>query len=146
MGAYVNVQHMHIQVVPMTLAPLLAAPLPVQVHAVAALGALLVGLAQLAGRKGRMAHRVLGWAWVALMATVALTALGITGASGRYAWIHLMVPLVLTLLPLAVLRARRHQVPHHRNLMLGLFLGALVITGAFTLLPGRIMGAVAFGW
>jgi uncharacterized membrane protein len=29
--------------------------------------------------------------------------------------------------------------------MLGLFLGALVVTGAFTLLPGRLMGQVVFG-
>lgn len=141
---YVNEKHIHIWH-PMTLAPLLAAPFLVQAHALAALGALLVGLAQFIGRKGRTAHRVLGWAWVALMATVALTALGITGRDGRYSWIHLLVPLVLTLLPLAVLMARRHQALRHRNLMLGLYLGALVLTGAFTLLPGRIMGAVVFG-
>jgi hypothetical protein len=29
--------------------------------------------------------------------------------------------------------------------MLGLFFGALLIAGAFTLLPGRIMGRVLFG-
>jgi len=29
--------------------------------------------------------------------------------------------------------------------MLGLFLGALVIAGLFTLLPGRLMHAVVFG-
>jgi uncharacterized membrane protein len=29
--------------------------------------------------------------------------------------------------------------------MVGLFVGALLIAGAFTLLPGRIMHAVAFG-
>jgi uncharacterized membrane protein len=29
--------------------------------------------------------------------------------------------------------------------MLGLFLGALVIAGIFTFLPGRIMHAVVFG-
>jgi len=33
----------------------------------------------------------------------------------------------------------------HRNSMVGLFVGALVIAGAFTFLPGRIMHAVVFG-
>jgi uncharacterized membrane protein len=33
----------------------------------------------------------------------------------------------------------------HRSAMLGLFLGALVIAGLFTLVPGRIMHAVVFG-
>ncbi len=129
----------------MTLAPFFAAPLLVQAHAVAALGALAVGVAQFAGPKGRTAHRLLGWLWVGLMTLVAVSALGITGADGRYSWIHLMVPLVATLLPIAVLAARRHRVAKHRNAMLGLFLGALVVTGLFTLLPGRLMGQIVFG-
>jgi uncharacterized membrane protein len=41
--------------------------------------------------------------------------------------------------------ARRHMVANHRRHMLGLFLGALVIAGAFTFWPGRIMHAVVFG-
>lgn len=49
------------------------------------------------------------------------------------------------MLPIAVLHARRHNVSQHRWAMLGLFIGALVIAGVFTLLPGRIMHAVAFG-
>jgi len=51
----------------------------------------------------------------------------------------------LATLPLAVLRARRHEVARHRSAMIALFTGALVIAGAFTLLPGRIMHAVLFG-
>jgi uncharacterized membrane protein len=33
----------------------------------------------------------------------------------------------------------------HRKTMLGLFFGALVVAGAFTLLPGRILGRAVFG-
>jgi len=33
----------------------------------------------------------------------------------------------------------------HRRVMIGIFSGALVIAGLFTLLPGRIMHAVVFG-
>ena len=46
---------------------------------------------------------------------------------------------------MAVLAARRHNVLRHRRAMLGIFLGALVVAGLFTLLPGRIMHAVVFG-
>jgi uncharacterized membrane protein len=49
------------------------------------------------------------------------------------------------MLPLGVMRARRHQVEKHRWAMIGLFTGALVIAGVFTLLPGRIMHEVVFG-
>jgi uncharacterized membrane protein len=36
-------------------------------------------------------------------------------------------------------------VAEHRRAMISLFLGALVIAGAFTLVPGRIMHQVVFG-
>jgi uncharacterized membrane protein len=48
-------------------------------------------------------------------------------------------------LPVAVWRAHRHEVAQHRRAMLGLFLGALIIAGLFTFLPGRIMHAVLVG-
>jgi len=49
------------------------------------------------------------------------------------------------MLPLAVLHARGHRVAKHRNAMIAIFTGALVLAGIFTFLPGRIMHAVAFG-
>ena len=49
------------------------------------------------------------------------------------------------MLPLAVWRAHTHRVAAHRRIMIILFTGALVITGLFTLLPGRIMHRVVFG-
>ncbi len=37
------------------------------------------------------------------------------------------------------------RVPKHRQMMIHLFIGALVIAGLFTLWPGRIMHLVVFG-
>jgi uncharacterized membrane protein len=51
----------------------------------------------------------------------------------------------LIMLPVAVLAAHRHEVAWHRRAMIGLFVGALLIAGLFTLVPGRIMHAVVFG-
>ncbi|MDO9710716.1 DUF2306 domain-containing protein [Paracraurococcus lichenis] len=48
------------------------------------------------------------------------------------------------MLPVAVLHARQGRVAAHRWAMPGLFLGALVITGAFTLLPQRLMGRIVW--
>jgi uncharacterized membrane protein len=129
----------------MHLAPLLAAPLLVQLHAFAALGAMLLGLVQFAAPKGTLPHRRLGWVWVALMAAIALSSFGIM-SRGHWSWIHLISLATLAMLVQAVRLARRGRIGGHRNVMLGLFLGALLVTGAFTLLPGRIMGAVVFGW
>ena len=107
----------------------------VQVYAVAAL--VLGPPHQLALPKGAGFHRILGYAGVALMAPVATSAFGVAG-EGRYSYIHLIAAATLACLPLAVWRARRHRT-------LGARMVVLVITGAFTLLPGRLMHAVVFG-
>lgn len=132
----------------MTLAPLLAAPAMVQVHAAAALTALVLGAVQFMAPKGTLPHRKIGWVWVALMALVAVSSFGITSASHghRYSWIHGLSAYVLVMLPLAVLAVRGRNLRRHQAGMAALFLGGLVIAGAFTLMPGRIMGAVVFGW
>jgi uncharacterized membrane protein len=137
---------MHIGIA-MSLTPLLAAPAVIQLHAFAALAALGLGVAQIAAPKGTLPHRALGWAWVGLMGTVALSSFWITGLAGqgRWSWIHLISAFTLLALVSAVRHARRGNIRAHRIAMLALFAGALVVTGGFTLLPGRIMGTVVFG-
>jgi uncharacterized membrane protein len=131
----------------MTLAPLFAAPAVIQVHAFAALGAFALGVVQLSAPKGTIPHRLLGWIWATLMLGVVVSSFFIHTIRlwGPWSPIHLLSLFTLIMLPLAVLRARRHQVDRHRRAMTSLFVGALVVAGVFTLLPGRIMHAVVFG-
>jgi uncharacterized membrane protein len=131
----------------MSLAPLLDAAPAIPVHALAAMAALVLGIVQLAGPKGTLPHRTLGWIWVGLMATVAASSFWIHQIQllGPWSPIHLLSIMVLILLPIAVIAARRHHVRRHRRTMIGIFAGGLVIAGLFTLLPGRIMHAVIFG-
>jgi uncharacterized membrane protein len=131
----------------MSLAPLLAAPAVVQVHAFAAMAAFLLGIVQLAAPKGTLPHRALGYTWVGLMLVIALTSFAIHGIDQwrGFSLIHLLSISVLVLAPMAVLAARRHRVGTHSKAMISVFAGALVIAGAFTLLPGRIMHRVVFG-
>lgn len=49
------------------------------------------------------------------------------------------------MLPLAVWYARQRNMRRHRIVVLSLFWLGLVIPGALTLVPGRIMHAVVFG-
>jgi uncharacterized membrane protein len=51
----------------------------------------------------------------------------------------------LGVVPLAVFRARQHNVRAHRSAMIWIFTLALVVTGLFPLAPGRIMNKVVFG-
>ncbi|KMO38532.1 hypothetical protein VQ03_17165 [Methylobacterium tarhaniae] len=116
-------------------------------QAAAALAALGLGALQFGLRRGGVRHRLMGRLWVGPMAAVALSSFGISGLRqvGPFSWIHLLSVITLVLLVRAVLYARRGHVAAHRWTMIGLYLGALVITGLFTLLPGRIMGHVVFG-
>ena len=131
----------------MTLAPLLDASPVIQVHALAAMSALGLGIVQLAAPKGMLPHRTIGWTWVALMALLAVSSFWIHTIRlfGPFSPIHLLSIFTLVMLPIAVLRAHRHQVPQHRKAMIGLFVGALLVAGLFTFVPGRIMYKVAFG-
>jgi uncharacterized membrane protein len=131
----------------MTLQPLLKADLAVQIHAFTALAAFALGLVQFAAPKGTLPHRTIGWLWVILMLIVSISAFFIHELRvwGRWSPIHLLAIFTLIMLPLAVLRAKRHQVVQHKRAMVSLFAGALLIAGLFTLLPGRVMHAVVFG-
>ena len=131
----------------MSFDPLFAAPIVVQVHAFAAMAAFVLGVVQFSAPKGTLPHRTLGYLWVGLMLMVAASSFWIQGMRQWHGFsaIHLLSIWVLVLLPLAVLAARQHRVSAHSKTMIGLFAGALIIAGGFTLLPGRIMHSVVFG-
>ena len=131
----------------MSLAPLLDAAPAIQLHAFAAMTAFALGVVQLSAPKGTLPHRTIGWIWVTLMAVVGVSSFWIHQLRlwGPWSPIHLVSIFTLALLPLAVWAAHRHAVDRHRRAMTGLFFGALVIAGLFTLMPGRIMHKVVFG-
>ncbi|HTZ01844.1 MAG TPA: DUF2306 domain-containing protein [Xanthobacteraceae bacterium] len=131
----------------MTLAPLLQADAAIRLHAFAAMAAFALGAVQLAAPKGTLPHRAMGWLWVTLMLVVSVTAFFIHTIRlwGPWSPIHLLAIFTLVMLPIGVWAAHRHAVQRHRYAMIGLFTGALVIAGLFTLVPGRIMHAVVFG-
>ena len=131
----------------MSLAPLLDASPVIQVHAFSAMAAFALGIVQLSAPKGTLPHRTIGWIWVVLLTVIAVSSFWIHELKifGPFSPIHLLSIFTLVTLPLAVMHARRHRVQKHRNAMIAIFTGALVIAGLFTFVPGRIMYAVAFG-
>ena len=127
----------------MNLEPVFAAPWHVQLHAVSAILALGLGLVQFTAPKGTIPHRSVGYVWVALMVTVAVTAIFIRSApDGSFSWIHIFVPITLFGVVELSIRARRGLTAKHRGSALGMFFGALLIPGLFDFLPGRLMFAL----
>ena len=92
-------------------------------------------------------HRRLGYLWAALMTGVAISGLFIHELRmvGPFSPIHLLSLITLASLWVAISRARRRDIAGHRRVMLLLFWLALVLTGAFTFWPGRVMHQVLFG-
>lgn len=131
----------------MTFEPMLQAGLAIQIHTAAAISAFALGAFQLWKPKGGPSHRALGWSWVVLMAIVAASGFFIHQIDAWNGWspIHLLSILVLIQLPLAILMIRRGNVSAHKRIMTGMFAGALVLAGFFTLMPSRVIGRMIFG-
>ncbi len=131
----------------MSLTPLLDAPLQVQVHAVSAMLAMLVGAFVLFRRKGTPAHKLLGRVFVILMLIVATSSIFINEIRliGPFSPIHIFTVITYAAVAQGVYQIRRGNVAAHRATMQSLYFLALMITGAFTLLPGRRMHDVLFG-
>jgi uncharacterized membrane protein len=81
------------------------------------------------------------------MVSVAVSSFWIHGfrSFGPFSLIHVLSLLTLVALAFGVRAARVGNMASHRWSMRSLFFGALVIAGAFTLLPGRVMHAVVMG-
>lgn len=118
-------------------------------HLVTALAALVLGVFLLARRKGTRSHRQLGWIWTALMASTALATLFIRDYKLPnvlgYTPIHLFTLTVALMLPLGIWYVKHGRIDGHRKTMRGLYVGACVVAGLFTLLPGRFLGNLLWG-
>ena len=125
---------------------LAAAPIQIKIHVAAVSVALAIGVVLMLGLKGNTVHRTLGWIWVTAMATAAISSLFIHRANaGGFSFLHLFAGWTLIALPMGVFAARKHNVRLHSRTMTGLFVGGLLIAGAFAFLPGRLMWQVVFG-
>lgn len=81
------------------------------------------------------------------MAVVAISSFWINELRlvGPFSPIHLLAVLTLWTLMRGVLAARNHHVKNHKRAMKTLVIGALLVAGAFTFMPGRIMSQVVSG-
>lgn len=121
-------------------------PVAIKIHILAAVGAVGLGAALMAIRKGKLFHRTAGWLWVGLVSLVAGSSLFITGLNhGQFSLLHLFTGWTLIGLPVAVVAAKRHSLVRHRRAMMGLFYGGFLINGFIAFIPGRTMWNLFFG-
>lgn len=118
-------------------------------HLVTVLFAFLLGTYLLFNHKGTPRHKMLGKLYMLLMMTTAIFALfmpATVGPSfwGHFGYIHLLCLLVLYTVPSAYLAARNGNVKKHRMAMINLYVGAILVAGGFTLMPGRLLHSWLF--
>ena len=125
----------------MNITPVLNAPFVIQLHLLAALLALGLGAVQLAAAKGTPDHRRLGYVWTGMMAVVALSSFFIFELRvwGPFSPIHMLSLFTLVTLYLAVQAARHNNINRHQLMMRAMYIFALLLTGAFTFFPGRLL-------
>lgn len=128
----------------MDIEPFLREPPLIQIHAAAALAAMVIGPVALWRRSRDFWHKLAGYAWVLAMTVTALTSFWIFGFRliGPFSPIHLLSLFVLWSLAEALWAIRHGNIARHQFVMRSLYFWALMITGLATLLPGRIMHLV----
>ena len=130
-----------------SLSPLLMAPMPIAPHTFVAFAAVAVGAVQMFARKGTRRHRWLGYVWCGMLFFVAVSGFFIHAIKlwGLFSPIHFLSALTIVALARAIWCARTGRIRQHQRIMASLFWLALVVTGLFTFLPGRIIFAVVSG-
>ena len=121
-------------------------PFDIGLHIATATLAVVVGCVILLMPKGTLRHKMTGRIWVALMAIVAIGSFRLFGISqnGWFSPIHVLSIFTLCSLAYGIFMIRRGNKIAHIGAMIGCFSG-LVIAGAFTLSPGRLLGVFFFG-
>lgn len=120
----------------------------IAIHMSAALAATATGAIALWARRQRAPrprlHRAAGHAFVTLILSTALSACFIRSHTGPnwngYTLIHLLIPVALLSVARSFWSLYRGNIAGHRKTMIGLYIGACVVAGLFTLRPDRYLG------
>ena len=119
-------------------------------HLATVVPAFFIGTFLLLNRKGDRRHKSLGKAYMILMlitagATMVMPAKVGPALFNHFGFIHLFSFLILYSVPVALVSIRKGNVRRHRANMIGLYVGGILIAGAFALSPGRLLYDWLFG-
>ncbi len=117
-------------------------------HIAVALVALALGSLQLGLGKGDRRHRLMGYAWCALMGFIGVSGLLIQLEPGHVTIVHRISSLFaaadLIFLPMVIYAARTGRRRLHRFAALAMF-GCMLNAGALAFIPQRAVGSLVFG-
>ena len=109
----------------------------------------LMGAWLLLRPKGTPTHKRLGKLYVVLIlfssVVAALPAIVGPRLLDHFGVIHLFCAVVFFSIPMAICSIRRGRVSSHAGYMRGVYLGGILVAGAFAFAPGRILSGWLYG-
>ena len=120
---------------------------PIPIHAIMAIIATILGGIQLSMKKGGAIHKFLGRIWVGIMMFVSISSFFIHEIKlwGAYSPIHLLSLWTIFILGVGIYYVRVGNIKRHKQVMIATYFFALILTGFFTLMPGRVMHQILIG-
>lgn len=114
------------------------------------LPAFILGTLSFILKKGTITHKYIGRVYMVLMLTTAIITLFMPSFVGpqlfnHFGWIHCFSFLTIYTVPTAYIAVKNGHIKRHKYKMIGLYVGAMLIAGAFTFMPGRYMHSLVFG-
>lgn len=130
----------------MSLEPFLNAPAHIQVHAIAATLAVLIGPVALYRKRRDLVHKVVGYTWVLAMLGVAISAFFIHSFAviGPFSPLHGFAILTLWSLWRAISSVRKGDIRTHEMTLKSLYWFGLLAAGLANFLPDRMINEAAF--
>lgn len=118
-------------------------------HLYTVLPCVVLGAINFMLRKGSPYHKYVGSTYMILMLFTAIVTLfmpALVGPTlfGHFGWIHSFSVLTLFSVPTAYIAIKKGNVKSHKQKLIGLYVGAILIAGAFTLVPGRYLHTLLF--
>jgi len=118
-------------------------------HLATILPAFLIATYLLINRKGSPLHKALGKTYMGLMLFTAMVTLFMPAQVGtaffsHFGFIHIFSFSVFLTVPMAYFAARTGKLKLHIGNMIGLYMGGILIAGAFAFSPGRLLHTLMF--
>ena len=122
----------------------------VYIHLGAVIPACMIGTYLLLTRKGSPKHKALGKIYMLLMLLTAISSLFLPAHVGpvflnHFGFIHLLSIVTIYTVPMAYKAAKSGNIKRHKNAMISLYLGGILLAGGISFMPGKLLNRWLLG-
>jgi uncharacterized membrane protein len=117
--------------------------LPIQIHLLVVIPAIVLGLVNLLLAKGTRFHKINGKLWVCLMLIAAFSSFFIM-PTGSLTWLHLFAIVVIVSVLIGVIAIRNHKRRLHLRCMLGAYIGTIISAIFAASVTGRLLHELVY--